>query len=131
VQVALSQLAEVRADAPNRQALQNRFFRLVADFVLCRHDFSVVAVIELDDSYHAARDRKDADQRKAKAVESAGLRLVRIPAGPIPSEAALRELIGGGGNEFPPGIGTRGFPTLPEKSEAVATLLPFLGLGLI
>jgi hypothetical protein len=53
----------------------------------------VVAVIELDDASHSARDRQLADRRKTKAVESAGLRLVRIPAGPIPSALDLRQII--------------------------------------
>jgi very-short-patch-repair endonuclease len=92
-QVALSQLLDVRPGTANRQAFRNHFTQLVADFVLCRPDFSVVAVIELDDSSHAATDRRNADRRKTKAVESAGLRLVRIPAGELPSPDELRELI--------------------------------------
>jgi hypothetical protein len=62
-------------------------------FVLCRADLSVVAVIELDDRSHERRDRQDADARKTKALVDAGLRLVRIPAGALPSENELREMI--------------------------------------
>jgi very-short-patch-repair endonuclease len=93
VQVALSQLLDVIPGTRDRRAIRNRFNQLVADFVLCRRDLSVVAVIELDDSSHSTRERQTADWRKAKAVESAGLRLVRIPAGPIPSMAELRRVI--------------------------------------
>jgi very-short-patch-repair endonuclease len=78
---------------PNRQAIRGKFKQLVADFVLCRSDFSIVAVIELDDPSHAQRHRQDADARKTKAVESAGLTCVRVPAGPIPSETDLRRVI--------------------------------------
>ena len=85
-QVALSQIIDVSPGTPNRQAIRGKFKQLVADFVLCRSDFSIVAVIELDDPSHAQPHRQDADARKTKAVESAGLTFVRIPAGPIPSE---------------------------------------------
>ncbi len=92
-QVALSQIIDVSPGTPNRQAIRGKFKQLVADFVLCRSDFSIVAVIELDDPSHAQPHRQDADARKTKAVESAGLTFVRIPAGPIPSETDLRRVI--------------------------------------
>jgi Protein of unknown function (DUF2726) len=82
VQVALSQLIDVPEDHPERTAIRNRFTQLVADFVLCRQDMSVVAVIELDDGSHRRRDRQYADARKAKTLVDAGVKLVRIPAGP-------------------------------------------------
>jgi very-short-patch-repair endonuclease len=50
-------------------------------------------VIELDDRSHRRADRQDADARKTKALEYAGLRLVRIPAGAQPSGKGRR---GGG-----------------------------------
>jgi hypothetical protein len=92
-QVALSQIIDVSPGTPNRQAIRGKFKQLVADFVLCRSDFSIVAVIELDDPSHAQPHRQDADARKTKAVESARLTFVRIPAGPIPSETDLRRVI--------------------------------------
>jgi hypothetical protein len=93
IQVALSQLIDVPEDHPERQSIRNRFSQLVADFVLCRADLTVIAVIELDDRSHQRRDRQDADARKTKALVDAGLRLVRIPAGALPSEEELREII--------------------------------------
>jgi hypothetical protein len=92
-QVALSQIIDVSPGTSNRQAIRGKFKQLVADFVLCRSDFSIVAVIELDDPSHAQLHRRDADARKTKAVESAGLTFVRISAGPIPSETDLRRVI--------------------------------------
>jgi very-short-patch-repair endonuclease len=92
-QVALSQIIDVSPGTSNRQAIRGKFKQRVADFVLCRCDFSIVAVIELDDPSHAQPHRQDADARKKKAVESAGLTFVRIPAGPIPSETDLRRVI--------------------------------------
>jgi len=93
VQVALSQLIDVDRNHPESESIRARYKQLVADFVLCRADLSVVAVIELDDRSHERRDRQDADARKSKALADAGLRLVRIPAGALPSEEELREII--------------------------------------
>jgi hypothetical protein len=93
VQVALSQLIDVSLGHPQRRSIWNRFSQLVADFVLCRPDMSILAVIELDDRTHRWRHRKAADARKTKALTDAGLRLVRIPAGPLPSIDSLRAMI--------------------------------------
>jgi hypothetical protein len=93
IQVALSQLIDVDRKRPDRQAIRKRYKQLVADFVLCRLDLSVVAVIELDDRSHERPDRQYADARKNKALADAGIKLVRIPAGRLPSEDTLRALI--------------------------------------
>lgn len=95
VQVALSQLIDVPTNHPDRHSVRNRFSQLVADFVLCRKDLSVVAVIELDDPSHQRPDRQYADARKNKALADAGIRLVRIPAGRLPLDDALRAIIDG------------------------------------
>ncbi len=70
-QVAVSQLVSV-LPGPGRQVAFNRISRLVADFVLCTTDFSVMHVIELDDSSHAAPHRKNADRNKSEALAAAG-----------------------------------------------------------
>src|SRR5260370_5735456 len=93
IQVALSQLIDADQDHPEKESIRARFKQLVPDFVMCRADLSVVAVIELDDPSHERQNRQYADARKTKALVDAGLRLVRIPAGPVPSPERLRELI--------------------------------------
>jgi hypothetical protein len=80
-------------------SLYERYKQLVADFVLCRSDLSVVAVIELDDRTHAWPKRKAADARKNKALADARIRLVRIPAGRLPSPDTLRALVDAGAVE--------------------------------
>jgi hypothetical protein len=72
VQVALSQLIDVAEDHPERYSIRARFCQLVADFVLCRPDLSVIAVIELDDRSHERRSRQAADARKTKALVDFG-----------------------------------------------------------
>ncbi len=131
VQVALSQLLDVLPGTSNRQSVRNQFQQLVADFVLCRRDLTVVAVIELDDSSHSAHDRQKADRRKTKAVESAGLRLVRIPAGPIPSTVELRRIIRADIDEMNAGLATSGDVLSILSGETGALLRPVLGLALL
>jgi hypothetical protein len=118
VQVALSQLIDVPENHPERQSIRNRFSQLVADFVLCRADLSVVAVIELDDRSHLRADRQAADARKNKALADAGIRLVRIPAGRLPSEHFLRALVDGDGR------GHDSSKETPELSLAQDTYSP-------
>jgi hypothetical protein len=129
-QVALSQLLAVKPGTPHWRSIRSRYKQLVADFVLCRPDFTVVAVIELDDSSHAAAGRQDADQRKTKAVESAGIRLIRIPAGPVPSEGVLRQLVQEESHSSTPVVATRSVVPPVISAEAAATLVPILGLVL-
>jgi hypothetical protein len=93
VQVALSQLINVDRNHPESESIRARYKQLVADFVLCRPDLSVVTVIELDDRTHVWPKRKAADARKNKALADAGIRLVRIPAGRLPTMEKLRELL--------------------------------------
>jgi hypothetical protein len=97
LQVALSQLIEVDRSHRDWRSIRGRYKQLVADFVLCRPDLSIVAVIELDDRSHENAVRQGADARKNKALADAGIRLVRIPAGDLPSENALGGLIGAEG----------------------------------
>jgi hypothetical protein len=97
VQVALSQLINVDRNHPESESIRARYKQLVADFVLCRPDLSVVTIIELDDRTHVWPKRKAADARKNKALADAGIRLVRIPAGRLPSPDTLRALVDAGG----------------------------------
>jgi hypothetical protein len=88
-QVAVSQLVSV-VPGPGRQVAFNKISRLVADFVLCTAGFAVIAIIELDDSSHAAAHRKNADRNKSEALAAAGFSLVRFQASKLPTVAELR-----------------------------------------
>lgn len=94
-QVALSQLLEVnRAHAAGHaQAIANRFRQLVADFVICAPDFSVVAVVELDGRSHGDDLQRERDERKDRFLQAVGLKLIRVPASDLPNEAALKALV--------------------------------------
>lgn len=88
-QVQLSRLLGVKK-GHNYQSWLNRINRMSADFVVCLKDSSVVAVIELDDASHQRTDRKEADAKKARALASAGVRLVRWETKTIPDVATIR-----------------------------------------
>jgi hypothetical protein len=88
-QVAISQLVSVLPGSGRRAAF-NRISRLVADFVLCTADFSVIGIIELDDSSHAAAHRQNADRNKSESLTAAGYTLVRFQASRLPTVAELQ-----------------------------------------
>jgi len=88
-QVQLSRLLGVKK-GNNYQAWSNRINRMSADFVVCKKDSSVVAVIELDDATHQREDREAADEKKDKALASAGVRIVRWQAKSMPDIASIQ-----------------------------------------
>ena len=88
-QVQLSRVLGVRKGHDFHQ-WNNRINRLSLDYVVCNKDSSVVAAIELDDSSHEGLRRKEADQRKDRALKSAGVPLVRWSVKALPDEAAIR-----------------------------------------
>lgn len=92
-QVAFSQLLGVKKNTANRQAVSNRFRQLCADFVICKRTFEPIAVIELDGLSHDHPRRQGADERKAAALDSAGVQLVRVNVARIPDEAELKRLV--------------------------------------
>jgi len=61
-----------------------------ADFVICKKDASIVAVIELDDSTHQKLDRQIADNKKDKALEAAAIKVVRWQAQSIPDLSEIK-----------------------------------------
>ncbi len=88
-QVQLSRLLGVKK-GNNFQQWYNRINRMSADFVVCKKDSSIVAVIELDDASHEREDRRQADAKKDRALGSAGIRIIRWQAGAIPDESTIK-----------------------------------------
>ena len=71
----------------------------VADFVVCRADFTAVAVVDLAVSNDRLDDARRSDARRDDArrtdaqLQAAGVGVIRIPAADIPDERALRALV--------------------------------------
>lgn len=88
-QVQLFRLLGVKK-GHNYQSWSNRINRMSADFVICKKDASIVAVIELDDSTHQKLDRQIADNKKDKALEAAAIKVVRWKAQSIPDLSEIK-----------------------------------------
>jgi hypothetical protein len=90
-QVALSQIVGLRTGAP--RALTNRYFRLVADFVICSQNASPIAVLELDGRLHRKARQTDRDSRKDAVLNAAGIPVFRISSTKLPDAQELRALV--------------------------------------
>lgn len=75
--------------------LANRISQLSIDFLIVRPDTSIVAAIELDDASHERADRRAADARKAHALKSAGVPLVRWRTRQMPDVRAIGTVLAG------------------------------------
>jgi very-short-patch-repair endonuclease len=88
-QVQLSRLLGVKK-GNNYQVWSNRINRMSADFVICKKDSSIIAVIELDDASHLEQSRVEADAKKDKALGCAEIRIIRWQAKSIPDKSTIR-----------------------------------------
>ena len=61
----------------------------VADFVICNKDFSIFAIVEVDDATHSA----EKDRLRDAITEEAGIKTYRIEAKALPSVNELRKSI--------------------------------------
>lgn len=94
-QVALSSLVETKEEGRVRPWF-NRISQKSVDFVLCLpQDFTVVAVIELDDRTHQRTDRQKADATKDEALRIAGHPILRFKVREMPSVEQIRTAIAG------------------------------------
>lgn len=92
-QVALNALIKTKGYMPTKDfySLRNAFDRKVADYVVCnRQTFSVVAIIELDDSSHNGKGDKDA--KRDTMLNAAGYRTLRFQSKAKPSEQEIAEV---------------------------------------
>lgn len=87
-QVAVSRILRVEKGHDFRAWL-NRISRMSVDFMVCLPDGTIVAAIELDDASHDIDERLLADAKKSKALESAGIKLLRFRE--IPTEQELHK----------------------------------------
>lgn len=67
--------------------------RLSYDFVVCRLDGTPLAAIEIDDTTHQLPERQEADNRKNKATEAAGVAIIRWQVGATPNAREILRLI--------------------------------------
>ncbi len=81
--VRLADIVEVNKGLSSsaRQSAFNRISRKHLDFVICNsRDLSIVGAIELDDKSHLKKGRQERDQFLGKALEAAGVPMLRVKA---------------------------------------------------
>jgi len=92
--IRLSDLVEVRWGTSGAQAHENRINQKHVDFVLCTaNDLTPRLVIELDDSSHARRDRRECDVFIDAALAAAGLPILHVQAQRTYAPAELRAMV--------------------------------------
>jgi len=92
-QVQLSQAVQAPPPA-DRFKWNNRINRMSLDFVLCEKTSNPICVIELDDRTHLRDSAKIRDEKKDKALNAAGIPIVRIKVAEMPTVAQLPKLLG-------------------------------------
>lgn len=88
-QVQLSRFLRVKRTG--HWSWRNRIDRKSADYVVCRPDFSLVSVVELDDATHAAAARRKADVDKDAALTAAGVSVVRWTVKAMPTKEEIQK----------------------------------------
>ena len=71
----------------------NRLNRMSYDFVILSNDFSILAVIELDDISHENSYRVIASRKKEKATLATGTLFIRWNVSKMPDETAIQAAI--------------------------------------
>lgn len=80
-QVAFSQILQVRGGTQDENFRKFATMRQkVADFLICRKDFTILAVVELDDRSH--RGKEEQDKARDEIFKQAGLLVFRLPNTP-------------------------------------------------
>lgn len=80
-QVALSQVIDATGGSyGENQSARGKIKQKVADFVVCKIDMSMIAVIELDDRSHDKK--KEEDKARDNIIKEAGLTVIRLKPNP-------------------------------------------------
>lgn len=91
-QVQLSRVLGIKKGF-NFQEWNNRINRMSLDYIVCLKDSTIIAAIELDDSTHENTSRIKDDEKKNKALSSAGITLIRWHVNSMPNEATIRQTL--------------------------------------
>lgn len=80
-QVAFSQIIDTEGGSKfDNEGLRRTMSQKVADFVICKTDLTMIAVIELDDRSHIGKEEKD--KQRDSIIRQIGLMPLRIPKTP-------------------------------------------------
>ncbi|MBW2681490.1 MAG: DUF2726 domain-containing protein, partial [Deltaproteobacteria bacterium] len=116
--VRLADIVEVNQGLSSsaRQSAFNRISRKHLDFVICNaRDLSIVGAIELDDKSHLKKGRRERDQFLDKALEAAGVSMLRVKA---QSTYSIKEVLSDLDSAFNIKVGGI-LEEIPDLSETV------------
>lgn len=88
-QVAFSSFIKTSGEKKDANVKFNKARQKVADFVVCNKDFSIYAIIEIDDKTH----NKDKDEARDAITKEAGIKTLRFQAKNLPTTEQLKELL--------------------------------------
>lgn len=114
--VRLADIIDVQRQrsASARQRAFNRIAGKHVDFIVCNaSDLSIVGAIELDDKSHLKKGRRDRDQFLDKALEAAGVPMLRVKA---QSTYSIKEVSSGLDSAFNVKVGGK-LEEIPDSSE--------------
>lgn len=77
-QMHLSQVIEVKRHTKDSKNWLTKIHQARADFVVCKPDFSVLAVIDVDDSFQSDVKQSAREAEKNKALKAAGIKVIRV-----------------------------------------------------
>lgn len=66
---------------------------MTADFVICRADFTPLAVVEIDGRDPPPQAQRERNRRKDQSLQAAGIKVIHVAAADLPDEGALRALV--------------------------------------
>jgi len=66
---------------------------VTADFVVCKSDFTPLAVVEIDEAAGPGPAERERDRRDDLNLQAAGVKVIRLIVDDLPHEAALRALV--------------------------------------
>ena len=90
-QVAFSSFMRTKGgDRKGRASNYGRARQNVADFLVCNKDFSIFAIVEIDDETH----NKEKDAARDRITEAAGFRTFRVLAKQLPPANELKSALG-------------------------------------
>ena len=91
-QVHVARMLGIKKEFYTREWI-NRLNRMSYDFVILSNDFSILAVIELDDISHENSYRVIASRKKEKATLATGTIFIRCNVSKLPDETAIQATI--------------------------------------
>lgn len=91
-QVHVARMLGIKKEFYTREWI-NRLNRMSYDFVILSNDFSILAVIELDDISHENSYRVIASRKKEKATLATGTIFIRWNVSKLPDETAIQATI--------------------------------------